>query len=293
MQVDKAVSDFRQNGFAVIENALTSDMLSGLSGALDELTGSTPGQIHNVADILGRHPAFLGLIDVPTVLPVIRELLGDNIWVNHSHYNVNPPDEQTNSVDHQNGYGWHRDGGAINQDIPKPAPLLSIKVAFYLSDLGEPGRGQTYVIKGSHNSTGPCPNNEELPADAIPVCVSPGSALLFDRRMIHSIRSRNVSDITRKAIFIQYAYRWLCAVDAMTVDSLADRCNPVRKQLLGLTPEYNMIDGAAGRSSRYHPKPQDLPLAGNKPPGPASRVVRSLKRRIARMAGSRPVANTR
>jgi ectoine hydroxylase-related dioxygenase (phytanoyl-CoA dioxygenase family) len=287
MHVEKAVQDFRENGFAIVENALSADQVSALVAALDELTGRDAERIHNVADILGRHDAFLDLVDLPGVLPVVRELLGDNIWVNHTHYNVNPPDSRTNSVDRKSGYGWHRDGGVINEDIPKPAPLLSIKVAFYLSDLSEPGRGQTYVIKGSHNSCENRPGNDELPEDAIPVCVSPGTALLFDRRMIHSIRSRNESDITRKAVFIQYAYRWLCAVDAMSVDGLADRCDPIRKQLLGLTPEYNVIDGAAGRSSRYHPKPHDIPLSGNKPPNPASRIVRSLKRRISRLAGVR------
>ena len=287
MNIDKAVQEFRVNGFATIENAISGDQLANLSVAIDDLTASRPGQIHNVADILSRHDAFLDLVDVAPVLSVVRALLGDNIWVNHTHYNVNPPDESTNTVDRQNGYGWHRDGGVINEDIPKPAPLLSIKVAYYLSDLSEPGRGQTYVIRGSHQTGERCPANEVLPEQAFPVCVPSGSALLFDRRMIHSIRSRNESDITRKAIFVQYAYRWLCALDAMTVDGLEDRCDPIRKQLLGLTPEYNVIDGAAGRSSRYHPKPHDLPLAGNKPPNPASRVVRSLKRRIARIAGAR------
>lgn len=287
MQVQDAVQQFRDNGFLIIDGALKADQVDRLTTALEELTDAGSNKIYNVADILGKHDAFLDLIDLPKVLPVIRALLGDNIWVNHSHYNVNPPDASVRQGAINSGYGWHRDGGAINDDIAKPAPLLSIKVAFYLSDLSEPGRGQTYVIKGSHESGEKCPVNDEMPKSAFPVCVSPGSALLFDRRMIHSIRSLNGSDVTRKAVFIQYAYRWLCAVDAMTVSGLEDKCDPVRKQLLGLTPEYNVIDGAVGRSSRYYPTLHDLPLAGNRAPNPASRMVRSLKRRIARIAGAR------
>ena len=287
MQVQDAVQQFRDNGFLIIDGALDAGLVANLTTALDELTEPDSGRIYNVADILGKHESFVELVDRPRVLPVIRELLGDNIWVNHTHYNVNPPDARINGRKRSNGYGWHRDGGVINDDIPKPAPLFSIKVAFYLSDLSVPGRGQTYVIKGSHKSSENCPPNEVLPASAYPICVSPGSALLFDRRLVHSIRSSNESDITRKAIFIQYAYRWICAVDAMTVGGLADRCDPVRKQLLGLMPEYNVIDGAAGRSSRYYPTLNDLPLSGNRPRDAASRVVRSLKRRIGRLAGVR------
>ena len=104
--------------------------------------------------------------------------------------------------------------------------------------------------------------------------------------MIHSIRSDNTSDITRKVVFIQYAYRWMCPVDAMTVEHLRDQCDPIRLQLLGLSPNYNVIDGAAGRSARYHPRPQDVPLAGHLPSTP-QKVIRSIKRRIGKLTGMR------
>ena len=280
--IEQTVEAFERDGFAVIDDALPPEFLAALSRALEDLTRESPSRIHNVADILGKRDEFLDLVDLPTVLPVIQALLGNNIWVNHSHYNVNPPDDTDNQLDRKTGYGWHRDGGVINSDLPRTAPLLSIKVAFYLSDLSEPGRGQTYVIRGSHRTGEKRPGRFELPDAAFPVCVSPGSALLFDRRMLHSIRSPNTSSITRKAIFIQYAYRWMCPVDAMTVNHLHDRCDPVRRQLLGLMPDHHVIDGAAGRSSRYHPRAQDLPLAGGQAPV-SRRIAGALKRRIDRI----------
>jgi ectoine hydroxylase-related dioxygenase (phytanoyl-CoA dioxygenase family) len=138
------------------------------------------------------------------------------------------------------------------------------------------------VIKGSHKSVEKPPQDSDLPSSAHPVCVSPGSALLFDRRMIHSIRSPNQSDLTRKAIFIQYAYRWMCPADAMTVEHLQGRCDAVRSQLLGLMPEHNVIDGAARRSSRYHPTRRDIPLAGKQAPI-TRRVAGAVRRKLARL----------
>lgn len=281
MEMAEALECFDRDGYVVIPDAIDHTHATGIVNILDEIATASPSRLHNVADILGMRDEFLNLIDLPTVLPVVQEILGNNIWVNHSHLNINPPDQVVNGQKRNSGYGWHRDGGRINEDLPKPGPLLSIKVGFCLCDLTEPGRGQTYVLKGSHKTDQKPPANEELPDTATPVLMRPGSALLFDRRMIHSIRSANHSDIVRKVVFIQYAHRWMSAVDAMTVEHLRDRCNPVRRQLLGISNNYKVIDGAAGRSARYYPGAHDIPLGS--PPGQRRRIsYQALKRKLAR-----------
>ena len=172
------VREFDELGCLVVEDALSTEKVARLVSALDNLTRHEPDRIHNTADILGLSDEFLDLIDLPTILPKIRLFLGDNIWVNHSHFNVNPPPTEPNEnadID----YGWHRDGGAINEDVPPPAPLLSIKVGFYLSDLSEPGCGQTYIIGGSHKSGESLPDNHDLPPTAVPICVKPGYSRYF------------------------------------------------------------------------------------------------------------------
>lgn len=275
------VREFDELGCLVVEDALSREKVARLVSALDNQTQHEPDKIHNIADILALNDEFLDLIDLPTVLPKIRLFLGDNIWVNHSHLNVNPPPPTESKKNSDVDYGWHRDGGAINEDVPPPAPLLSIKVGFYLSDLTEPGCGQTYIIGGSHKSGESLPENHDLPQTAVPIRVKPGTAVIFDRRMIHSIRSSNTSQITRKAIFIQYAFRWLSPVDAMTVDSLRDRCSPARLQLLGLSAGYRTFDGAEGRSGRYYPTDLDIPM-GKSAFGRFSRRIRSIPKRIVK-----------
>ena len=82
--------EFEEEGFIAIPNALSEQQISDLISAIDSLTNHAPNEIHNVADIFGKHDAFLELLDLPSVLPTVIELLGKNIWVNHSHFNANP-----------------------------------------------------------------------------------------------------------------------------------------------------------------------------------------------------------
>jgi ectoine hydroxylase-related dioxygenase (phytanoyl-CoA dioxygenase family) len=285
VDISQSVSDiFEQQGYITIPDALSGQQVERLCSAIDELTARNPDKIHNVADIFGKHDAFLELLDLPTVLPTVTELLGTNIWVNHSHLNANPATDATDVSEFDNGYGWHRDGGAIHKDLPWPPPLLSIKIGFYLTDLTTPGSGQTYFVHDSHKTGERTPAAQELPDNAFPMMVKAGTAVLFDRRLIHSIRSPNHSGSKRRVIFTQYAFRWMAAVDPMNVGRLRKKCNPVRQQLLGLTTGVHTIDGAEGRSGLYYPGPGDIPLENPGHVGRSSRL-RSIARRILRTFG--------
>jgi ectoine hydroxylase len=156
-----------------------------------------------------------------------------------------PPDEKT--------FGWHQDSGRVNQEIEcHPRPRLSLKVAYFLSDISRPGRGNFWVVPGSHLC-----DALERPADgfgqpegAIPVCVRPGAAVLFDRRLWHA-GTPNWSEITRKVLFYGYGYRWIRTKDDMTVSHLWDRGDPIRRQLLGWGVNANGF---------YTPTDEDVPL---------------------------------
>lgn len=265
---------FFEDGFLVIENALSSELQNDLILAFEKHFDSEVECYVNEANILGRDPVFIELIDLPTVFPKVFGLLGANIWVNHCHCNVNPPEKATTKT----FYGWHRDGGAVHTDLRGRVPLMSIKCAFYLTDLSTPGSGQTYVIPGSHHADGEewLTNGFAKPdSRCLALNLKPGSALIFHQRLIHSSHSPNTSGRTRKAVFIQWAYRWLSAVDSMQVSHLDGVIkDPVRRQLLGLQgsdarvfdPEMYPFAGQ-NRSSRYYPSSVDLPLLEKLPIG--------------------------
>lgn len=85
---------------------------------------------------------------------------------------------------------------------------------------------------------------------AIPVCVKPGTAVFFDRRLWHAA-SPNWSDITRKVLFYGYGYRWIRTKDDMTVQDLYPKCDPIQRQLLG--------DGI-NCNGYYTPTDEEVPL---------------------------------
>lgn len=251
---------FQRAGYLVIPDALSQDVLARTRAAVDRIVEANPrpGQLStNIADILGRDDAFLDLIDCPRVFPKIWGILGWNIWVQHSHLVVTPPLREPPSDTFN--YGWHRDGGAINRDVTLGAPLL-VKVGFYLSDV-TPHGGPTLMLEDA-DPNAPIPPPTARPPNVRALPVKAGTAVIFSNRSIHSLRSPNISDATRRAVFLQYGYRWIQPLDPSTVDHLADRVDPVRKQLLGLTTTFTTATykGSEGRSGRFVPGAEDVPL---------------------------------
>ncbi|OJH38046.1 hypothetical protein BON30_23035 [Cystobacter ferrugineus] len=228
--------------------------------AIDRCGGdqeSESAHYYNRLNILGRDDAFVELVDNPAVLGKVSGFLGWNIWVNHTHYNVRPPDASEENY----RYDWHVDGGVFSTDLQFQAPMTAIKVGFYLTDLREPQRGQTYILPRSHIGERSWRDEYKKftppPKDAVALKVKPGSAVLFQQRTLHSQGSPNLSGTIRKTIFVQWAYRWLYPVDAMTLGDLETRTQePIRRQMLGL--DRKRPDGIL--SSRYYPNPEDLPL---------------------------------
>lgn len=261
---------FEEQGYLYVPNALSPNVVEQLTHGVDTLhdkalaTGrAKPGSPWGWSDFLRENDAFLNLVDWPRTLPKVWGILGWNIYLYHAHMHVKPPAPP----DAKAGEGWlewHQDSGRVNIELETtPRPRLSLKVAYFLTDVSEPGRGNFYIRPGSHLSDMPVPEDEisrdpreqtadDVPDDAMPVCVEPGTAVLFDRRLWHS-RSPNHSQLTRKALFYGYGYRWIRPKDEMTVEPLYERCEPIRRQLLG---------AAVRNNGRYVPSEEDVPLRG-------------------------------
>ena len=144
-------------------------------------------------------PELAGLTDHPATFGCVWSTLGWNVHVYHSHLDVHPPIR----VPVPFRFDWHQDGGRQNREIETtPRPRLSVKLAYWLSDVSEPGRGNLKVVPGSHRVNwidGPPRRDIQWPdpEGAIEVTAEPGDAVFFDRRIWHT-RSRNHSRHTAR-----------------------------------------------------------------------------------------------
>lgn len=261
---DEERTQFDELGFLIVRNVIEPAQVAQLEAAADRLEadwrpryekdrGLKPGYPLNHLDFIGYDPAFLELLDCPKTIMKVVDILGWHIQLYHSHIIVTPPlpaDYVANAR-----LGWHQDSGRLNIDIESnPRPRISLKVGFFLSDTTETDRGNFHVIPGSHltNKVEFPVEGEEHP-DAVPVQAAPGDAVFFDRRLWHAA-GRNMSGVTRKVLFYGYSYRWLKPRDNMTVSHYMADADPVRRQLLGDSP-----NGGFGFTS---PTDEDVPLKG-------------------------------
>jgi ectoine hydroxylase len=259
-------AEFDKNGYLIIPGALTPDEVGHYRDALDRVYQTAEadrqiqpgGSLHQLSAV-ANCPEAIGLIDHPVTFPYIWSILGWNVHAYHSHLDVHPPLPTRRPF----RFEWHQDGGRQNREIETdPRPRLSVKLAYWLSDVSEAGRGNFKVVPGSHLTnwvSGPPRRDVEWPdpEGAIEVTASPGDVVLFDRRLWHA-RSDNYSTYTRKAMFFGYTYRWIAMRDendGIWSADWADQITPVQRQLLG---------GIRSGDGDHHwgHYPEDTPLYG-------------------------------
>jgi ectoine hydroxylase len=247
---------FESDGILYVEDALSAAQVESLTAIVDGIheQGLAEGQAVDkamfVPNFIPRDQQFVDLVDYERILPKVWGILGWNIFLYHAHLIATPPSGLTRT---ESTFSWHQDSGRVNVDMEThPRPRLSLKVAYFLSDTSEEGRGNFWVVPGSHlhdNLERPADGHGQ-PAGAVPVLAKPGTAVFFDRRLWHTA-SPNWSDVTRKVLFYGYGYRWIRTKDDMTVEDLWPASDPIRRQLLGY---------AVNANGHYTPSDEDVPL---------------------------------
>jgi ectoine hydroxylase-related dioxygenase (phytanoyl-CoA dioxygenase family) len=228
VRIRDVLAEFERDGYLIIEDALDASMVRRLRAAVDRVwvqEAPDGAALHRLA-FVGLDDAFIELVDHPATLPIVCAALGANIYLYHCHLDVHPP-----SAARSDQWRWHQDGGRQNSELESPRPRLSVKVAYFLSDVPSEGHGALRVLPGSHHSDS-LPR-EHQPADAVPLLVAAGTAVVFDRRLWHA-RADNHSNRTRRAIFYAYTYRWIRPRDELALDpSRLASMSPIRRQLFG------------------------------------------------------------
>ena len=241
-----------RDGYAVVEDALGPAELRRLTRAVDRVWRSeAPGgeALHRLG-FVGLDDAFVELVDHPATLPLVLEALGWNVYLYHCHLDVHPP--LNGAVEPR--WRWHQDGGPQNVELASPRPRLSVKVAWFLTDVPDAEHGALWAIPGSHVSDTLARGVE--PPGAIPFLVRAGTAIVLDRRLWHA-RGDNRSATTRRVLFYAYTHRWIRPRDELGLDQRrVERLDPVRRQLLGW---------GTGAIGHWIPTDEDVPLRARLP----------------------------
>lgn len=261
---------FERDGYLVVPGALSGDEVGFYAAALDRIYAAereggrlaADGSMHKLSAVASC-PDVAGLIDHPNTFPLVWSVLGWNVHVYHSHLDVHP----RITVEKPYRFEWHQDGGRQNREIEtEPRPRLSVKIAYWLSDVSETGRGNFNVVPGSHLRNwidGP-PRRDVVwpePEGSVEVRANPGDAVFFDRRLWHT-RTNNYSPLTRKGIFFAYSHRWSYVRDendALIASAEFEGFNPIQRQLLGAELA---TEGQVPGDHRWGHYPETTPLHG-------------------------------
>jgi ectoine hydroxylase-related dioxygenase (phytanoyl-CoA dioxygenase family) len=250
---------FERDGYLLVRGALSEPEVACYASALDRVyaTRAGTGPMHLLSAV-AHCPEAAGLIDHPKTFGLVWSVLGWNVHIYHSHLDVHPKVSGLEPF----RFEWHQDGGRQNRELDgDPRPRMSVKLAYWLSDVSAPGRGNLKVVPGSHTWNridGPLRRDIEWPdpPGAVEVCARPGDAVFFDRRLWHA-RSANYSGITRKAIFFGYTLRWVAIRDESAGVLTVAGLSPVRRQLLG---EVIAGPGESAGDHRWGHYPASTPL---------------------------------
>ncbi len=235
---------FRDEGYLIIRNVLDEAMISRLIEAGDRLISTDQrfnrfvqggGIYDGFRNCITMDDAFIPLLTNEITLPLVIQLLGSNLQLSTSHLIYRHPDPP-GTADTIRRPGWHRDNGRTSRDLGAGNyPRIGLKCAFYLTDLSQPNSGVTLLAPGSNQlkENIEIPAGKADPANAIEPLLNPGDCVIFEYRTWHA-GAPNFTEITRKAMMIGYAYRWLKPMDYIKQEApFLEKLSELQQYLVG------------------------------------------------------------
>lgn len=209
------LDQFRADGYLLFPGVLGAGDLAVITAAVDRIHerflagGAEAWQRMDALGVLHEDPAFISLIDHPSMFGVVLDLLGPYIQFGLATATVHPPNPKFSGF-------LHVDGGPALQRIraSETSWPLQVKVLWFLTDVSAPDMGNIVFVPGSHlrpfPETGGFNEFGEIPSATTPgttqVLARPGDALVFTHSLWHG-GAANLSTLTRKNI--QYGYNQL------------------------------------------------------------------------------------
>lgn len=214
MNFEQHKREFREQGFTIVPSALSEDDLDKLEQGMNEVVenhvSALPGQYLRESNLIEKHPNFWRLLDHPKVYPLVTQLLSPNPRIMSSEFII----RHGGSDD---PVSWHDDGPACPsyRELATPAPLMQLKIGYFLTDCMTEDAGNLVVIPGSHlyehSPPKDIPHGLEHP-DAVAVKLRRGDALAFHNALWHCVQPCT-RDEPRLNVWMGYCHSWMAPFD--------------------------------------------------------------------------------
>lgn len=262
-------------GFLHLKNAIPADLLSRTRNAFDVAgaryahqwqcpVGQVRPPFFDIPGILDCDDAFIDLVDLPSVFPLLVMLMGDDIQLNQTSARLFPPGPTYTSP-------FHSDLANIQGIDLAHSPGFLVKVHYFMEDL-RADQGCLAFIPGSHRYPAHHAGPKNLPSDAesvVKVVPKAGDAVIFDTHTLHMALD-NRSGSVRKSLIYTYSHFWVKHFTSAIPSDTARFSNCARRrQLFGVDePGVSHFDRRLGSDAQ----------------APALRALWSAGKRVVRQA---------
>jgi len=235
---------YEANGYLVLPQTLAGAELTAIRDAADRAeavwradtsrAGGRSAVLEQVQAPIEYDDALLELLWQPTVLPIVRQLLGNDVQMIDNDFFITPPHTPKTHA------GWHHDVGM--RGVYHPLSTLMIKVFYLLSDV-DAHSGGTAMIPGSHrfgpDISLPTGGDPGAAPGAVQMTGKAGDAYLFNGRVYHAAVNNN-SDRPRRVLIYNYGHFWMKQWSGYEPSDAvkAKATTPLQKQLLGIGDAY-------------------------------------------------------
>jgi phytanoyl-CoA hydroxylase len=232
---------FDLQGYVLIPNALSPDEVAAYRETIYRLAREKvtdperwdargePVRGITVHRPIEKDPLFLDLIDHPSVLPILKEVVGGAPLLIDNDVELSPR--------HNERKTWHRGVGTHGYWMEDGRFFCTmVKCIWYLTPLRK-GENPTRILPGSHKSrvAPPYPNGDhaaDLPGQ-VELEVEPGTVLVFAEACLHA-GNVNQSERTRVNMYFNYGPSWVQPWEGYRPsERLVAEAEGMRKQILG------------------------------------------------------------
>jgi ectoine hydroxylase-related dioxygenase (phytanoyl-CoA dioxygenase family) len=244
-QITEWVEQFHRDGFLLIPNVLTPEMVEELKADLDSALATNQDNGSGVIELHCRmfenSAMNLSLFDMEPIVTFAERVINTTTHVVHNNSFRTPLGKGITT--------WHQDDPphflVTEGEPPKNIrlPVLLFTANYYLTDVLTPEYGPTQCIPGSHLFGASPPGSMEgtkWEKDIVSCCGPAGSVVLFNNQVWHR-GGPNLSDRVRYMTQISYGRRmvghfYYPFMNYQMPAHCYENANPRLKRLLGFLP---------------------------------------------------------